>query len=148
MLILYIYIIVKTYIRRYFHTHSYTESRQTLIIHLFNNASLYNHTYVLLFHEKKLVKSFIKTSHGFITLSETMSRWQRTSSVKPGCWGETVKNPSEACHNWKPICPRALVRTLILLKCHATMLAEGFPTKILKIYKRDIVTSNPYGYYQ
>ena len=69
VLILYICILIWTYIQRYFFTHANTKSRPKPIIHQFATISLYNHTFAVIFepylhlHKKILSRHSLKPTN-------------------------------------------------------------------------------------
>ena len=113
-------------------------------------SSLIHPTYGLHLHKKTFVTTHIKTSHGFITLSDIIAGWHTTSSVdsngwgqevtgwqpassvKPSGWGKSKKNNEV---KWHPVRPRAPGHRQIIPKRHATMLVENRPTKIIHLTK-------------
>lgn len=132
IIIIYIYILVLTYIQPYLCTHSYTKYHQIPIIHFFTTKSLYNLTYVLHSHNKTFVPSFKNLPGRHHNLwhhaSLTTFFWHQTQWL-----GQYWKITSEAWHKFKPAYPRAPICTLTLTKRHATIIVESFPKKILNL---------------
>ena len=56
--------------------------------------SLLLFTYVLYQHSQSFVTTFIKTSHGFFTISNIMKNWQPDSAVTTIGWGNCAQ-PAE-----------------------------------------------------
>ena len=130
MLILYVYIILQNYIRRYVRKHSYTKSCLEPMIQLFTTTSLYNNTSVVLFepalhlHKNIFFTSFIKTYQRSITLFYIMSGWQPAYSVTPSSQEKTSETPSESWQNCNHAHPRMPGRPLIILRSHVPTLVE------------------------